>query len=122
MIGSLRAVETALIAIDAHAGIKVNTRRAWNEAGKAGCGRILVLTRLDTENIDFPGLVASIKEAFGKGCVPLNVPLGISGSLRGVANTLACSKRRPTIPKGRQSTLKQSTSLSLNRSSKSTKR
>ncbi len=54
MIGSLRAVETALIAVDAHAGIKVNTRRAWNEAGKAGCGRILVLTKLDTDNIDFP--------------------------------------------------------------------
>jgi len=88
MIGSLSAVETALIAIDAHAGIKVNTRRAWSEAGKAGCGRIIVLTKLDTDNIDFPGLIASIKEAFGKGCVPLNVPLGISDSLRGVANTL----------------------------------
>jgi len=88
MIGALRAVETALIAIDAHAGIKVNTRRAWNEAGKAGCGRIIVLTKLDTDNIDFPGLVASIQEAFGSGCVPLNVPLGISESLRGVASTL----------------------------------
>ena len=88
MIGALRAVETALIAIDAHAGIKVNTRRAWNEAGKAGCGRIIVLTKLDTDNIDFPGLIASIKEVFGNGCVPLNVPLGISDSLRGVASTL----------------------------------
>ncbi len=88
MIGSLRAVETALIAIDAHAGIKVNTRRAWNEAGKAGCGRILVLTKLDADNIDFAGLITSIQEAFGSGCVPLNVPLGISGSLRGVTSTL----------------------------------
>lgn len=88
MIGSLRAVETALIAIDAHAGIKVNTRRAWNEAEKAGCAKILVLTKLDTDNIDFPELIASIKESFGNGCVPLNVPLGISDSLRGVASTL----------------------------------
>ena len=91
MIGSLSAVETALIAIDAHAGIKVNTRRAWNEAGKAGCGRIIVLTKLDTDNIDFAGLVDSIKEAFGTGCVPLNVPLGISDSLKGVASTLEVS-------------------------------
>lgn len=89
MIGSLRAVETALIAIDAHAGIKVNTRRAWNEAEKAGCAKILVLTKLDTDNIDFPELIASIKESFGNGCVPLNVPLGISDSLRGVASTLS---------------------------------
>ncbi|NOY29906.1 MAG: elongation factor G [Planctomycetes bacterium] len=88
MIGSLRAVETALIAVDAHAGIKVNTRRAWNEAGKAGCGRILVLTKLDTDNIDFPGLIDSLKEVFGDSCALLNVPVGISDSLTGVASTL----------------------------------
>ncbi len=89
MIGSLRAVETALIAVDAHSGIKVNTRRAWQEAGRAGCGRMLVITKLDTDNIDFPGLVSAIKEAFGSGCVLLNVPLGLGDSIRGVASTLS---------------------------------
>jgi elongation factor G len=88
MIGALRAVETALIAVDAHSGIKVNTRRAWAEAGRAGCGRILVLTKLDTDNIDFAGLVASLKEAFGNGCIPLNVPVGLGESISGVVNTL----------------------------------
>lgn len=88
MIGSLRAVETALIAVDAHAGIKVNTRRAWNEAGQAGCGRILVLTKLDADNIDFPGLIDSLKEVFGTSCALLNVPIGISDSLKGVVSTL----------------------------------
>jgi elongation factor G len=88
MIGALRAVETSLIAIDAHAGIKVNTRRAWSEAEKAGCGKILVLTKLDTDNIDFPGLIDSIKEVFGNSCALLNVPLGLGDSLRGVASTL----------------------------------
>ncbi len=88
MIGSLQAVETALVVIDAHAGIKVNTRRAWDEAGQAGCGRILVLNKLDTDNIDFPALIQSIQEVFGNGCTLLNVPLGINGSLRGVASTL----------------------------------
>ncbi|NOY42176.1 MAG: elongation factor G [Planctomycetes bacterium] len=88
MIGSLSAVETAVIAIDAHAGIKVNTRRAWNEAAKAGCGRILLITKLDTDNIDFPGLISSIKEVFGNSCALLNVPLGLGDSLSGVASTL----------------------------------
>jgi elongation factor G len=88
MIGALRAVETALIAIDAHAGIKVNTRRAWQEAGKAGCGRIIVVTKLDTENVDLPGLLAAIKETFGNGCVPLNVPVGVGDHVKGVVSTL----------------------------------
>jgi elongation factor G len=88
MIGALRGVETALIAVDAHSGIKVNTRRAWQEAGKAGCGRIVVLTKLDTDNIDLPGLVESIKESFSTHCALVNVPLGLGESLRGVASVL----------------------------------
>jgi elongation factor G len=88
MIGALRAVETAVIAVDAHAGIKVNTRRAWKEAEKAGCGRIIVLTKLDSENIKLDELVDGIREAFGNGCVLLNVPIGLGESIQGVASTL----------------------------------
>jgi elongation factor G len=91
-IGALRAVETALIAIDAHAGIKVNTRRAWKEAGDAGLGRILCITRMDTENINFPGLIDSIREVFGTQCVLFNVPIGQGHDLKGVVSTLDVPK------------------------------
>ncbi len=92
-LGSLRAVETALIAIDAHAGIKVNTRRMWKEATAAGLGKIIVLTKMDTENIDFPGLIASIQENFGAGCVPFNVPIGCGADLKGVVSTLTIPEK-----------------------------
>jgi elongation factor G len=87
-IGALRAVETAVITIDAHSGIKVNTRRVWNEAGDAGLGRILCITKLDTDNINFPGLIDSIKEVFGTQCALFNVPIGQGHDLKGVVNTL----------------------------------
>jgi elongation factor G len=87
-IGALRAVETAVITIDAHSGIKVNTRRVWQEAGDAGIGRILCITKLDTDNIDFPGLIDSIKEVFGTQCALFNVPIGQGHDLKGVVNTL----------------------------------
>ena len=89
MIGSLRAVETALIAVDAHAGVKVNTRRAWEEAEKAGCGKIIVLTKVDSDNVDLSGLVESLREVFGSTCALLNVPLGEGENVRGVASTLS---------------------------------
>jgi elongation factor G len=91
-VGALRAVETALIAIDAHAGIKVNTRRAWQEAGDAGIGRILCITKLDTDNIHFPGLIDSIKEVFGSQCALFNVPIGHGHDLKGVVSTLDVPK------------------------------
>ncbi len=87
-IGALRAVETAVITVDAHSGIKVNTRRVWAEAGAAGNGRVIVVTRMDTDNIDVPGLLDNLKEVFGKQCVPLNVPIGKGTDFKGVISTL----------------------------------
>jgi elongation factor G len=87
-IGALRAVETAAIVIDAHSGIAVNTRRMFKEAEKAGIGRMIVINRMDTDNIDFEGLVNDIRELWGGACVLLNVPLGSGASFRGVASTL----------------------------------
>ncbi len=87
-IGALRAVESAIIAIDAHAGIKVNTRRVWQEAGDAGLGRIICITKMDTDNINFEGLIDSIKEVFGPQCALFNVPIGHGHDLKGVVSTI----------------------------------
>jgi elongation factor G len=87
-IGALRGVDTAVIVINAHSGIEVNTRRVFQEAGKAGLGRMIVINKMDTDNIDFPGLLARIQEMFGPACVPLNVPVGSGASFKGVACAL----------------------------------
>lgn len=87
-IGALRAVETALITVDAHAGIKVNTRRVWQEAKAAGLARILCITKLDADNIDFPAIIESIREVFGHQCVLFNVPVGHGHDLKKVVSTL----------------------------------
>jgi elongation factor G len=87
-IGALRAVETAVIAVNAHSGIEVNTRRVFQEAAKAGVGRMILITKMDLENIEFPKLIAGIQEMWGKGCVPLNVPLGSGHGFKGVVSTL----------------------------------
>ncbi|MGA2616390.1 MAG: elongation factor G [Thermoguttaceae bacterium] len=88
-IGALRGVDTAVIVINAQSGIGVNTRRMFAEAAREGLGRIIVLDRMDADNIDFAGLVANIRELFGKACTLLNVPLGQGAEFRGVASTLA---------------------------------
>ena len=87
-IGAMRGVDTAAIVINAQSGIEVNTRRVFAEAKKAGLGRIIVINKMDADNIDFATLVESIQELFGKACVLLNVPLGQGADFRGVASTL----------------------------------
>ena len=87
-LSALAAVETALVTVNAHAGIEVNTRRVFKEAGKLGLGRIILVNKMDTDNIDFEKLLESIQQAFGTACVPINVPIGTGAGFKGVASTL----------------------------------
>ena len=87
-ICALAGVDNAIIVINAQSGIEVNTRRVFDEAGKQELARMIVINRMDADNIDFPALVSSIQEMWGSRCVLLNVPLGQGGDFRGVASTL----------------------------------
>lgn len=87
-IGALRGVDTAVIVINAHSGIEVNTRRVFKEAEKAGIGRIIVINKMDEHNVDFPALTERIRDTFGSQCVLFNVPIGHGGDFKGVASTL----------------------------------
>jgi elongation factor G len=87
-LGTLNAVETAVIVISAPAGIQVNTRRMFNEAGKRGLARMLVINRLDGDNIHFPELLQAIRGTFGKGCVLFNAPINVGPSFSGVVSVL----------------------------------
>jgi len=87
-IGAMRGVDLACIVINAHSGIQVNTRRMFQEAGLRGLPRMIVINRMDDEQIDFEGLVANIQEVFGPQCVLLNVPVGKGKSFEGVVDTL----------------------------------
>ncbi len=90
-IGALRGVDTAVITVNAQAGIEVNTRRVFAEAQKAGVGRMILITKMDSDNINFAELIDNIREVFGAQCVLLNVPLGQGSDFRGVASTLTVS-------------------------------
>src|SRR5205809_5349526 len=58
---ALQAVETAVIVIAAPNGIEVNTRRMFSEAGRRGLARVLVINKMDADNIHFDALVNSLQ-------------------------------------------------------------
>src|SRR6266481_364709 len=58
-LGALSAVETAVIVLSAANGIEVNTRRMFAEAGRRGLARMIVINKMDADNIRFDALVAN---------------------------------------------------------------
>jgi elongation factor G len=87
-LSALDAVETAVVVLSAPDGVQVNTRRMFNEAGKRGLARMLVINKMDADNIHFDELLASIQNGLGKNCVLFNVPLGQGADFKGIAGVL----------------------------------
>jgi elongation factor G len=73
---ALAAVETAAIVINAQNGIEMMTGRFLQWAAKRGLDRLIIVNKIDAENVDLERLLERIQQAFGKECLPLNLPAG----------------------------------------------
>jgi len=73
---ALAAVETAAIVVNAQNGVEMMTGRFMHWAEQRGLDRIIIVNRIDAENVDLPALLESIQASFGKECLPLNLPAG----------------------------------------------
>ena len=68
------AVETAAIVINAAAGIEPMAQRMMAYAAERGLDRLVIVNRIDAQDVDLSAVLADIQAAFGKECLPLNLP------------------------------------------------
>jgi elongation factor G len=73
-IGALDAVETAAVVVSAQSGVEMITSRMMDWSAKRRLCRLIVVNKIDAENIDLPKLLESLRAAFGKECLPINLP------------------------------------------------
>src|SRR5207249_11592177 len=71
---ALAAVETAAIVINAQNGLEMMTTRFMQAAQKRGLDRLIIVNKIDGENVNCAALLEQIQEMFGKECLPLNLP------------------------------------------------
>jgi elongation factor G len=71
---AMAAVETAAIVINAQNGIEMMTGRFMQWAQKRALDRIVIVNKIDAENVDCEDVLERIQQAFGKECLPLNLP------------------------------------------------
>jgi elongation factor G len=73
-IAALAGVDTAVIVINAQNGIELNTTRMMRSAGKRNLCRMILVNKIDGENIDLEALLKRIQDSYGKECLPINLP------------------------------------------------
>ena len=73
-IKSIPAAETAIIVISAAAGIETNTRKMVDLVSKADMPRLIVINKMDAENVSIQELIKNIQDTFGSQCRCANLP------------------------------------------------
>ncbi len=86
---ALRVSDGALVVVDAVAGVEVQTEKVWGYCEEYSLPRIIVVNRMDRERAGFARTLESLERAFGRGVVPVAIPLGEEKGFVGVADLLA---------------------------------
>lgn len=71
VISGLRAVDGAVVVVDASSGIELGTERAWELLDGENIPRLIFINKLDKENTSEEKIILELKARFSNKCLPL---------------------------------------------------
>ncbi|GGC02636.1 elongation factor G [Cellulomonas carbonis] len=86
---ALAVADLAVLVVSAVDGVEVGTEVAWRQCVERGIPRLVFVTKEDKQRADFHRVLDQLRERFGAGIVPLELPLGEEERLHGVADVLS---------------------------------
>ncbi len=85
---ALRVADLAVLVVSAVEGPEVGTDIAWQIASAHGLPRMFFVNKLDRERASFSRTLDELRERYGAGVAPLELPIGEEASFAGVADLL----------------------------------
>jgi len=86
--GTLRAVDNVLMVVCGVSGVEVQTEVIWDYASEKEMPRIIFINKLDRENSSFNKVLDELKDTFGTGIVPIQIPIGSETAFTGIVDIL----------------------------------
>jgi elongation factor G len=86
---SLIAADATLIVVDAAAGVQVITEKVWDFATEYDHPRAFLLNWMDRDLASFERALGSLEQVFGRGVVPIQLPIGAERGFRGVVDLVS---------------------------------
>jgi elongation factor G len=74
VISGIRAVDNAILVVDATSGVEVGTEKAWSLLEELRLPRIIFVNKIDKEGVDIDKTIDEIKSILSKKAVLLNSP------------------------------------------------
>jgi elongation factor G len=88
VVGALRAVESVLVVISASGGVEVGTELVWDESKKLNLPRMLVINKLDKENLEYDNVLASVQSSFGHQVVSAQFPVNVGPGFNSIVDLI----------------------------------
>ncbi len=86
---ALRVADLAVFVVSAVDGVQSGTRRLWRYAAAVGIPRLIFVNKLDRDRSSFDATLADLRDGFGAGVAPLELPIGDGDAFHGVADLLS---------------------------------
>jgi elongation factor G len=78
--------ESAMVVVDGVSGVEVMTSRVWGYADEMNLPRVIVVNRMDRERANAEHVLESLRGAFGRQVVPVQLPIGSEKNFSGVVD------------------------------------
>jgi len=86
---SLRVLDGAIAVFCAVGGVEPQSETVWRQADKYGVPRIAYINKMDRVGADFFRVIRQIAERLNANPVPIQLPIGVEDSFRGVVDLVA---------------------------------
>ena len=86
---ALQVADAALVAVDAVAGVMVQTEKVWAAAAELELPRLVVLNRLDRDRASLDRSLKSLRESCHRSVVPIQLPIGEEKGFAGVVDLVS---------------------------------
>jgi len=83
---ALRVTDLAIFVVDAVEGVEVQTEYAWQIAEQLGTPRMVFINKLDKERSSFDDTLSQLRDRFGAGIAPIEIPIGKEEGFNGIAD------------------------------------
>jgi elongation factor G len=87
-LSALRAADLALVVVNANHGVGVGTDKAWDHASSFGIPKMVAITGLDKEQVNFDAALAGVRDHFGERVFPLSIPVNAGPGFSQVLDVL----------------------------------
>ena len=85
---SLRVLDGCVAVLDGNQGVEPQTETVWRQADRYEVPRIVFVNKMDKIGADFEKCVESIRERLGVKAVPIQLPVGVEHTFKGVIDLI----------------------------------